>query len=173
MNYCVLYATINVLVICTLWILVRWYYINDQPIQPKETQYIFMSPPITHNTPSYRVYDSTASAASAACASPAESPVFHRIGHLYGQTNNIYKPLLAKQIRRDLWQYYVLQGNQDSGFFPVAVLSQNRNCMDHNGCRQLSENDTVFIENENGTEYNVVLYDRLLNLRHTTNGWVQ
>jgi hypothetical protein len=148
MNYCALHTTVNILALCTMWMLFHWYYTSNQVNVQREVQYVFMKSPL----PSPQVCKSTED----------DCPKFLRIGHLYAHTSNVFKPLLAKQIRRDLWQYYVLQGNQDTGFFPVAVLSQNRNCMDHNGCRQLSENDTVSIENENGSEYNVILYNRLL-----------
>tara|TARA_Y100000389_G_scaffold83976_1_gene80568 strand:+ start:7804 stop:8217 length:414 start_codon:yes stop_codon:yes gene_type:complete len=84
---------------------------------------------------------------------------FVRIGHIEHDTD--YKPLYGKQLGRDIWKYYVMDGTQDTGLFPVSVFFNNRDCLDHNGCRQIYNQDTVTLDNYNKI-YQVKMYDRML-----------
>lgn len=84
---------------------------------------------------------------------------FVRIGHVENDIQ--YKPLYGKRLGRDIWKYCVMEGTQDTGFFPVSVVFNNRNCLDHNGCRQIYDQDTVTIDNNNKV-YQVKMYDRML-----------
>ena len=84
---------------------------------------------------------------------------FVRIGHVEHETE--YKPLYGKRLGRDIWKYCVMEGTQDTGLFPVSVFYNIRNCLDHNGCRQIYDHDTVTIDNHDKI-YQVKMYDRML-----------
>lgn len=89
---------------------------------------------------------------------------FVRLGHLESESGaETFRPLYGKQLGRDQWKYYALAGTQDTGMFPVAVLSeQNRNCLDHYGCRQLYDHDTVRVDQDSEPRtYQVKMYDRM------------
>ena len=89
---------------------------------------------------------------------------FVRLGHLESESGSeTFRPLYGKQLGRDQWKYYALAGTQDTGMFPVAVLDgQNRNCLDHYGCRQLYDHDTVRVDQySEPRSYQVKMYDRM------------
>lgn len=86
--------------------------------------------------------------------------MFVRVGHIY--KDDAIQPLFGKQIGRDIWKYYILLGNNDNGHFPIAVINKHRNCLDHNGCNQLTDHDIVKIENSE-IEYNIKLYKNTFN----------
>lgn len=89
---------------------------------------------------------------------------FVRLGHLESESGSeTFRPLYGKQLGRDQWKYYALAGTQDTGMFPVAVLDkQNRNCLDHYGCRQLYDHDTVRVDQDSEPRtYQVKMYDRM------------
>jgi len=89
---------------------------------------------------------------------------FVRLGHLESESGaETFRPLYGKQLGRDQWKYYALAGTQDTGMFPVAVLDgQNRNCLDHYGCRQLYDYDTVRVDQDSEPRsYQVKMYDRM------------
>jgi hypothetical protein len=95
--------------------------------------------------------------------SNTSSPQFVRLGHLESDADRDFRPLYGKQLGRDTWKYYALVGTQDTGLFPVAVIDkQNRNCLDHNGCRQLYDHDTVHVDQDlTPRAYQVKMYDRM------------
>ena len=93
---------------------------------------------------------------------PRSPNTFVRLGHLESESGaETFRPLYGKQLGRDQWKYYALAGTQDTGMFPVAVLSeQNRNCLDHYGCRQLYDHDTVRVDQDSESRtYQVKMYD--------------
>jgi hypothetical protein len=69
---------------------------------------------------------------------------FSNIGYLYN--GNIILPLYGKQTYRGsiTWNYYILDPEHHSIKIPLEI--ENRDCMEEIGCKELYNDDTVFVK---------------------------
>ena len=90
---------------------------------------------------------------------------FQRIGHLVCETSKTIKPLYGRPLdrRSNKWHYYTSEhiDTNLNEIVQLAVIVNNRECMNDWGCDELYDNDAVNVESNSNT-FRVKLYKQLL-----------
>ena len=84
---------------------------------------------------------------------------FKQIGLLFNKHNEITLPLFGKQLYRGSvnWNYYTYVNKYNQLMLPLEI--DNKDCMSDIGCKELYDNDTVYIPSY-GNDFTVKLYNK-------------